>query len=70
GYKTLLVSDNSRYETMGILTLESEVRTYDVRFESRSLPVEKNMFVLVKADFQRRGSTLFYGEDIQILERK
>lgn len=55
---------------MGILTLESEVRTYDVRFESRSLPVEKNMFVLVKADFQRRGSTLFYGEDIQILERK
>jgi DNA polymerase-3 subunit alpha len=70
GYKTLLVSDNSRYETMGILTLESEVRTYDVRFESRSLPVEKNMFVLVKADFQRRGSALFYGEDIQILERK
>lgn len=54
GYKTLLISDDSSLELNHVIVTTSENKEYKINI-SKNLEFQKNQFILVKADFTKKG---------------
>lgn len=68
GYRTLIVSDASRYEMENIIVAEDESRTYQIHCPKTQFEIQKYDIVFVKAEFNRKGR--IYADDILLGRKK
>ncbi|MFA6829195.1 MAG: DNA polymerase III subunit alpha [Bacilli bacterium] len=67
GYKTLIVSDESSYDMNQTIKAVSENQEYVIQLDPKEKP-EKNSFILVKAEFRKKGRT--YPIDVILLGKR